>query len=146
MLTYSQKYYRKNREHRKAMSQKYRKDHPNYKEYRRQYYKNHPFTLKDRYNRLCLALRAERVKKSDLIWNFDFYVKLVKGNKCHYCEGPLTPTGHNLDRKDNSKKHTAKNLVPCCRVCNYTKNKHFSYEEMLLLAPILRKIRRLRNR
>jgi hypothetical protein len=46
-----------------------------------------------------------------------------------------------LDRKDNSIGHLKGNLVVCCGNCNKTRRDAFSYEEFLLLAPILKQIR-----
>ena len=146
MITYAQRYYRKHRKERKAASKAYRDVHKKqYEIYARKYYKQHPLTIEDRFKRLLVVLQKEKIKKSDALWNFDFYKKLLKKNQCHYCSGPLSPTGYNLDRKDNSLKHESKNVVPCCRRCNYTKNKHFSYDEMMLLSPVLKRIQRKRG-
>jgi hypothetical protein len=144
-MTYAQKYYRKNREKRKAASRAYRESHKKeYGVWHREYYKQHPFTIENRFRRLIAVLQKEKIRRSDVIWSFEFYKKLLKKNECHYCSGSLSPTGYNLDRKDNSLKHESKNVVPCCRMCNYTKNKHFSYAEMMLLSPVLKKIQKQR--
>jgi hypothetical protein len=98
-------------------------------------------TIAGRYYSLKRCLRKEGVPESDLIWDFDFYSALVDKAVCHYCCGSLTLTGHGLDRKDNSRKHTHDNVVPCCWKCNEVKGARFTYEQMMLLAPSLRKIR-----
>jgi hypothetical protein len=147
MTTYHQNYYRKNREKRKAASKAYRESHKKeHKIWCAQYYKLHPFTTIDRFKKLILVLRKEKIKKSDCIWSFAFYQTLVDSNKCHYCCGSLSPTGYNLDRKDNALKHIGSNVVACCRTCNYTKNKHFSYDEMMLLSPALKRIQSRRRK
>lgn len=63
---------------------------------------------------------------------------------CHYCGGELNPTGCGLDRRENATGYTESNVVPCCKQCNVVKNCFFSYEEMMLLSPVLTEIRRRR--
>jgi hypothetical protein len=46
---------------------------------------------------------------------------------CHYCGGPLAPTGYGLDRKDPLGAYTLLNVVPCCQACNRRK-KNQPYE------------------
>jgi 5-methylcytosine-specific restriction endonuclease McrA len=98
-------------------------------------------TIVGRYCSLRKCLQEEGVSEFDLIWSFDFYSVLMDGAVCHYCGGSLNCTGHALDRKDNSRKHTHDNVVPCCWSCNQVKGSRFTYEQMMLLAPSLRKIR-----
>lgn len=61
------------------------------------------------------------------------YKTLVRPNSCHYCSNPLPESGHALDRKDNSQGYTRSNVVPCCGLCNMTKGRFISYDEMLIL-------------
>ena len=66
------------------------------------------------------------------------FCEIIK-NSCHYCESPLPETGGGIDRRDNSKGYISGNCLPCCLICNMTKGKYISYEEMLQLM-ILRSL------
>lgn len=87
-----------------------------------------------------------RSAKSGQIWeiSFEIFKKLIS-EKCHYCGGKLNLTGCGLDRKDNNEGYIEQNVVSCCRQCNTVKNYFFTYEEMMLLSPILRQIRSKQN-
>lgn len=89
-------------------------------------------------------LKREQIPATDPLWSLNFYTALIQDNECHYCLGPLSPTGHALDRKNSSKGHTAFNTVCCCWFCNSVKGKYWEYEHMMLLAPKLRKLSRER--
>jgi len=78
---------------------------------------------------------------------------------CHYCGEPIfwdkheepknSPkrrSGHNFDRKDNSKGYEVNNIIPCCGSCNKTRGDRFTYEEFMLIAPILKTIRMNRGK
>ena len=98
-------------------------------------------TLRGRWTHLKVRLRKEATPKSDSLWNFDSYSSLVTGAVCHYCLGSLSEASHSLDRKDNSLGHVYSNVVPCCKQCNEIKGARFTYEQMMLIAPSLQKIR-----
>jgi 5-methylcytosine-specific restriction endonuclease McrA len=95
-----------------------------------------------RHTHLKNQLRREGILKSDPIWNLNFYAALISDNECHYCLGPLSPTGHALDRRDSGHGHEASNVVPCCCPCNSIKGKYWEYQHMMLLAPKLRFLRK----
>jgi 5-methylcytosine-specific restriction endonuclease McrA len=95
-----------------------------------------------RHTHLKKQLREENIPQSDLIWNLNFYTALIQDNKCHYCLGLLSPTGHALDRKSSDSGHEANNVVPSCWSCNSIKGKYWEYEHMMLLAPKLRFLRK----
>lgn len=99
-------------------------------------------TIHDRFMRS--KRRAE--KKLNVEWSLseDRYGELVK-LPCHYCGGPLGISGVGLDRKENNVGYTNDNALPCCKRCNVVKNDYFSYDEMMLLSPVLFAIREKRN-
>jgi len=102
-------------------------------------------TLKGRHKTIKYALKKEGALESELLWNINFYSELVRDPLCHYCSGLLNETGGGLDRIQNDIGHTCYNVVPCCRRCNRIKGHDLSYEEMMLLAPALKEIVRLKS-
>lgn len=87
-------------------------------------------------------------KRRQYEWNIprEDYYKLIE-MACHYCGFPINETGVGLDRKDNSKGYTIDNVVTCCKDCNTTRSDHYTYEEMLVLAPVIQmiKLKRVAN-
>jgi len=68
-------------------------------------------------------LRSIRLaSRRGFIWNIGFrtFSNLIK-LPCHYCGGPLPWSCSGLDRIDNAKDYTRRNVVPCCRLCNWMK-------------------------
>jgi hypothetical protein len=111
------------------------------KECTRDRVKEYSRTLSGRHCCVKRDLSREGVSRDDLLWHFNFYCEIIKDDSCHYCGGSLNPTSHALDRVDSSKGHTCCNVVPCCWRCNNMKSDDISYEEMMLLAPVLQEIR-----
>lgn len=103
------------------------------------------FTIKGRHQRLKWTLRKDGVDRSDPLWNINFYSELIKDLTCHYCQGPLNRIGSGLDAMNPGKKHVCYNVVPCCGSCNSKKMHDTTYDEMMLLAPVLREIRKQRE-
>ena len=102
-------------------------------------------TVAGRHRFLCTKLKLEKIPASDLLWRRSFYSGIVAEFKCHYCDGPLSDTGYGLDRISNVIGHLCFNVVPCCGVCNSVKSNHFTYQEMRLLSPVLKRIREARK-
>lgn len=102
-------------------------------------------TVSGRHTRLKFRIKNDNVPITDLIFSLSFYAELIRDNECHYCLGPLNVTGLGLDRIDNSLGHFCFNVVPCCKSCNQKKSCDTTYDEMTLLAPALREIRRRRE-
>jgi 5-methylcytosine-specific restriction endonuclease McrA len=100
-----------------------------------------------RHASLVRILERERVPQTDLLYHFEFYAALIQDNCCTYCDGPLSPSSHALDRKINAEGHRCFNVVPSCGRCNSIKgdDEILTYEEMLLLKPILIEIRERRE-
>lgn len=82
--------------------------------------------------------------------SYDDYLAFTKLN-CHYCEEKIPwekwskGSGYNkayyIDRIDNSKGYDKDNCVACCTECNFTRGNRYSYEEFVLLSPILKLIK-----
>jgi hypothetical protein len=103
-------------------------------------------SLSGRHQELRRALKEEGVPTDDLLWNQRFYFELIQDNRCYYCLGSLNPTSHGLDCINNELGHVVFNVVPCCKSCNQKKSNDVTYEEMMLLVPALREIRRRRGK
>jgi len=101
-------------------------------------------TFRGRHSVLKVALRKEKISRKDPLWSLEFYTALIQDGICHYCFGPLNLYGAGLDCMNNEIGHVGFNVVPCCRSCNQKKMHDLSYEEMMLLAPVLREIVRRR--
>lgn len=132
---------KKNPEKTRATERRYRDKKPWIRaEIAKRYFR----TPRGRLATLRMCLNREGISQNDLLRNEHFYFELIRDNECHYCLGPLTPSGHALDRIDNNVGHVSFNIVPCCQDCNKKKLHNTSYEEMMLLAPALREIRKRR--
>lgn len=107
-----------------------------------QYNRLRPFEA--RYNIFLSKIKDEPIK-TDITY-LD-YVEFTNIKNCHYCDKFMDwkPFDNNpgfwLDRKNNNLYHTKDNLVVCCGDCNKTKRDYFTYEEFLLLSPVLKQIR-----
>ncbi len=103
------------------------------------------------YNRLSTDWRKIEVELT-----YDEFLEFTKIKNCHYCNdsipwveyatirGKYTSSAYFLDRKDAKLCYTKNNLVVCCTDCNFLKGARFTYDEFMLLAPMLRKIREAR--
>jgi hypothetical protein len=142
-------YYVKNKEKiKKRVHRRYLKFKKENVIYSRKYYKKHKAeilarfrTVKARFAVVRAYLRKERVPKTDYLWRQNFYAALITDAVCHYCQGPYSKSGASLDAINNDEGHRCYNVVPCCRSCNQKKMHDTSYEEMMMLAPVLREIR-----
>lgn len=72
------------------------------------------------------------------------YSRIIS-KQCHYCGNDLPQIGVGIDRKTNTIGYVQDNCVPCCGRCNYVKGWQFTYEEMLLLSPVIKQIDRNRS-
>jgi len=99
-------------------------------------------TFPYRHRTLKYFLKKAKISRSNPLWSLNFFVGLLSFNECHYCLGPLHSKGYALDKVDPEKSYLISNIVPCCVRCNRLKLNHFSYREMMLLAPILGQIQR----
>ena len=95
-------------------------------------------TMRGQYRNFFQTM-VRRGKKFDL--TFEEFSQLIgaANNKCFYCGIEMnrkqgSRTGRSIDRKDNNKVYTLKNVVVCCRRCNTIKSDVFSADEMIEIA------------
>jgi 5-methylcytosine-specific restriction endonuclease McrA len=61
---------------------------------------------------------------------------------CGYCHTPFTEVNRpTKDRKDTSKNYSVENVVLACRDCNVVKNAVLTYEEMLIIGPMIAELK-----
>jgi hypothetical protein len=68
-------------------------------------------------------------------------LKAFKAMPCHYCEGPQERTGVGLDRLDPKGDYAADNVVPCCGLCNTTRARTFTPDQMRKIGRVIKEIR-----
>lgn len=118
-------------------------------------------------SRSCGCIRMEAVTKrpyeslynrlvghnNDVTLTYEEFCEFTKQKLCHYCSSTLvwnvsgrsSSYGYNLDRKNNLLGHSKENCVACCGNCNRTKGDRFTYEEFMLLSPVLKSIQEQRE-
>jgi hypothetical protein len=104
-------------------------------------------SIKAKFQNLERVLESEKVFWRDdrLIRSPKFYAGLLDWQECVWCGGPLSGSGHNLDRIDNSKPHYSWNVTVACGDCNRTRGDIFTFEEFTLLRDGLVEIRKRRE-
>ena len=86
--------------------------------------------------------------KVKVLISYDDFVEIATTNPtCHYCDSPLVWAAHNLtrsssasnlDRKDPSQPYQKENIVSCCIRCNKAKLDHFTYNEWVEIAQVIK--------
>jgi len=63
----------------------------------------------------------------------------VINKPCFYCDGYFgkVQVCSGLDRIDNDKGYEFFNVLPCCKICNHMRNRHFSVEETRIMAQTI---------
>lgn len=64
--------------------------------------------------------QASKRRKLDFGLTFEQFLEITK-NECFYC-GRMELGFSGIDRINNEQGYTNKNVVPCCRQCNYAKH------------------------
>jgi hypothetical protein len=97
------------------------------------------------YNRLIKSAIARRLAME---LSYVQFSQLCKIRTCTYCKSSIDRTVRSrdgkqkdvlasyLDRKNAASGYTIDNVVVCCGLCNVTKNKWLSFEEMSILGAI----------
>lgn len=83
-------------------------------------------------------------KKKDLICDLteSWLKENITSKPCVYC-GETEKIG--CDRINNSQGHTKINVIPCCSICNFVRNKFFSVEEMHKIGFVINQIKKDRK-
>lgn len=72
--------------------------------------------------------------------SYEQFLGYTRIAECHYCAASVSwdGTSYNLDRKNNALGYTLDNCVVCCARCNWAKGDHFTYDEWMQLAAVVR--------
>lgn len=120
------------------------------KQYGRQWKNRHPEKEKARH--LTAKARFTSAKNSAVTrgksWDISFedFEKLII-LPCSYCNNEIgsgANYGSGLDRVDNSIDYTIANVIPCCKICNSTRNKYFTIEETKIAIQAILQYRKSR--
>ncbi len=136
-------YYQENKEKILAKQREYAST-PEYKIRRREYDAQPEVKAKNRLNSRAGAYKftnrfsqaKSNAKTREIIFELtkSAYLALV-AMPCHYCndyfKSSTGETGIGLDRINNDKTigYTVGNVLPCCGICNCTRNDHWTVEE-----------------
>jgi hypothetical protein len=91
---------------------------------RRKYYKYRGFDDRNNYQRMDMGVRE--------------FCKKLANARCYYCDGT---DDIGLDRVDNLNGHHESNVVICCHLCNMTRGRRFTVEQMKKLGAIIKTFR-----
>jgi len=86
--------------------------------------------------------------KEKIFLTYEEFVELTKEETCFYCGEPVEWAKYgdwrryNLDRKDNDKGYIRKNVVVCCKTCNYAKGNRYTFEEWVAMTQALLEVRK----
>ncbi len=139
-------YREKNREKVNAASlADYYKNRDHYQALQKKNYDENPELFREK-TRKSRQKHLDRRRKEDRDWNrttipgkYNQYKTCAKKRKksfdltleefstfwqkpCYYCGSEISNIG--IDRVDNKQGYSMQNIVPCCKMCNYMKNKH----------------------
>jgi hypothetical protein len=157
---YYKQYYQKNRERLLLKDKKYNRTHKRkIKKYHKEYYKKNKIyidkqkqiyykTAKGIYSMLKSKAKNRQIKFN--ISESQFVEWYKKQDKiCYYCKRKFRDIKKNsikfdkrytrltIERKDNIKGYSIKNIVLACFRCNFTKNNYFTVKEMLKIGKII---------
>lgn len=144
---YSKEYYLKHKKRILNYSKKYRKEHKNIIKHNSKIYQ-----LTANYIYSIIEFRANKFNTEITIGKKEFIKWYNKQEKnCYYCNRTLDKIKQDkkeknryknrlsIDRKDNNKGYTLKNIVLACYRCNTIKGHYFTEQEMLEIGKILYK-------
>ena len=153
----NKEYYEKHRERIIDKQREYYwKDPERYRKYQRDYKKRNIEKIREKDRKYASSpagiwsglsrTKSRKISKDDFIKWYQGVDKI-----CAYCgisEKKIEGTTFNcwnvnrlqIDRKDNNKPYQKGNLALACPLCNFVKGSYFTYEEMLELGKVIRKI------
>jgi 5-methylcytosine-specific restriction endonuclease McrA len=96
------------------------------------------------YKRLC---KRARDAKLPVELTYEQYVTIAESNPtCHYCGNKLIWTKHgdehthvNIDRKNNAKGYTKRNVVAACLRCNMSRGARWTYRQWKKMTGVIKK-------
>ncbi len=88
---------------------------------------------------MSISTAKSRQKKWDI--PFEHYKDLIS-RPCYYCQGKLNPTSIGLDRINNSKGYEVDNVLPCCLICNKTRNNMWTVQETQIMINAVQQYRK----
>ena len=104
-----------------------------------------------------LIYTCNRRNKYLVTLTYEEFISIIDEPFCHYCSKELaynphtrddnsnyTSRAYQLDRKDNKLGYDLDNVVTCCWECNRLKSDIYTYDEFMLLSPILKEIQNKR--
>jgi hypothetical protein len=85
-------------------------------------------------NRFCEYRTNAKKRNLDFNLTIEQFEELTE-QKCFYCAGnskdqDMRSRGNSIDRKDSKRGYEYENCLPCCRFCNFVKNK-LNYKEFM---------------
>lgn len=128
---YHKAYYKTNKDRIKELHAIWRSDN---KDYKKQYDAKYRLSLAGKWT-VFKSYKGGTLSKDD-------FMDILSDGKCHYCRLSIVGGSYSLDRKDNKRGYSKKNVVPCCKFCNYAKYTLFTYEQMKkFIGPAIREAR-----
>ena len=124
MTSYYQKYYQENLEKERARGKSWYESQDKKALYQKRKARQIELGQGKYYDRpeRCFKLYQRTAKDRDVSFELTFdQFKSYWQLDCFYCGDPITTIG--LDRVDNLKGYAITNVVSCCKVCNWMKNK-----------------------
>lgn len=120
--------------------------------YNQRWHKNHPNRRgPQRYHKPELRFKhgMRSAQTRNIVWNLSFAeFKILIKQTCYYCQNNLGKhihSGSGLDRIDNTKGYTIDNVLPCCGICNKTRNNFFTVEETKVAIKAILEYRKLKG-
>lgn len=88
--------------------------------------------MKKKQRRYTLSKAAANYKNRPFLFSEETYLALVS-LPCYYCNNKLgnvqLENGLGLDRINNDRGYENENVIPCCSICNRTRNTNFTVQE-----------------
>lgn len=113
------------------------------KHYQKNKYSPEKQSLADRSPQRRYRQYKNYCKREEIPFNitYDFWLNLIKDNKCYYCSSSLPTNGIALDRRYAAIGYFEDNVVACCDLCNKTKRNAFSDIEFKVMMGALNEFR-----